>query len=80
MFLTTDRIQPFLVFGFGVAGADRKFTGKTNIDVLINTGFGVEAWLTESVALSLDAKYVALTGGASDLGHVTFGYTLKYKF
>ncbi len=23
VFLTTDRIQPFLVFGFGVAGADR---------------------------------------------------------
>ncbi len=80
VFLTTDRIQPFLVFGFGVAGADRKFTAETNTDVLINAGFGVDAWLTESLALSLDVKYVALTGGASDLGHMTLGYTLKYKF
>ena len=80
VFLTTGRIQPFLVLGFGVAGADRRFRGSTNTDVLIGGGVGVDAWLTNSLALSLDTRYTALTGGASDLGHMSIGTKLRYKF
>ena len=80
VFLTTGRVQPFILFGFGVASADRRFTGSTNTDALIDAGFGVDAWMTRSLALSLDVKYTALTGGASDLGHMSIGTTLRYKF
>ena len=79
-FILTGRIQPFIVVGFGVGSADRKYGGRTNTDFSINGGAGVDGWLTESLALSLDAKYTALTGGASDLGHLSIGTTLKYMF
>jgi len=79
-FLSTGRIQPFLAFGFGIGSADRKRSGKTNTDFLIDVGAGVDAWVTESLALSFDAKYKALTGGASDLGHLSIGTKLKFMF
>jgi len=80
LFILTGRIQPFIVFGFGGAGAERKHDGRTNTDFLINGGAGVDGWLTESLALTLDVKYTALTGGLSDLGNMTIGTTVKYQF
>jgi len=80
LFLARGRVQPFLVFGFGVASFERRFTGTTNTDVLIDAGVGVDAWMTPSIALSLDSKYTALSGGASDLGHLSIGAALRYKF
>ncbi len=79
-FLHTGRVQPFLVVGFGIGSAERKRSGKTNTDWLIDVGAGVDYWMTESLAFSFDAKYKALTGGASDLGHLSLGTKLKYMF
>jgi hypothetical protein len=80
VFLGSGRYQPFLIFGFGVASADRRVTGNNNTDVTVGGGIGIDAWLTDSIALSFDTKYTALTGGASDLGHLSIGTKLRYKF
>jgi len=80
MFLGTGRVQPFLLIGFGFGSVERKRSGKTNTDYLMDVGAGVDYWMTESLALSFDAKYKALTAGSADLGHLSLGSTLKFRF
>lgn len=79
-FLSTGRVQPFLLIGFGFGSTDRKRSGTSNTDFMMNVGAGVDYWLTESLALSFDMKYKALTKGTADLGHISLGTKLKFMF
>jgi len=85
LFVTTGRFQPYLLLGGGGAFASLESAFLPGLDVsadgfALRGGGGVEASLTEHIALVVDASYVYPTGDATDLDYVSIGWGLQYRF
>ena len=77
--LLTGRVQPFLLAGIGILHGD--IPGyQPRTDVAGRLGGGVDFYLTEEIAISLDASYVAPTGNVQKLDYVSVGWGLQVHF
>ena len=84
-FLLTGRLQPFALVGIGTTiGEVRDSFGAgleiEEADFVARFGGGLDFYLTESLALTLDASYVLPTGDLADFDYVSLGWGLQYRF
>ena len=49
-------------------------------DFAARFGGGIEAYLTETIALTFDASYVVPTDDLDDFNYVSLGWGLNYRF
>jgi opacity protein-like surface antigen len=75
----TGRWQPFLLAGVGVLTADPIDEG-TGTDITLRFGGGMEAYVTENVALAFDASYVLPTSKVKDLPYLSLSWGFLYRF
>jgi len=79
--LPLGRIEPFFLFGVGFSRSNVPQLGTTGYDAAIRGGAGVNWFLTEKVAVTLDASYVWTGAGDNEfLDYVSIGYALTYQF
>jgi opacity protein-like surface antigen len=78
-YLLTGRWQPFLLAGVGIATADPIDEG-TGTDIALRFGGGLEAYVTEAVALAFDASYVLPTSKVKDLPYLSLAWGVLYRF
>ena len=81
----TDRVQPFILAGLGVAqfhvedkfgfGIEDRLTGFA-----FRVGGGVDFYATRNLVLAVDVSYVLGTGDINDIDFVSFGWGLQYRF
>ncbi len=77
--LLTGRLQPFLLAGVGILHGEVPGE-KRRTDVAARIGGGVDFYLTEQVAFSLDASYVAPGGDVKQLDYLSVGWGLQLHF
>jgi hypothetical protein len=77
--LLTGRIQPFLLAGIGILHGDPASRGP-HTDLTGRLGGGVDVFVTQQLAVSLDASYVIPTGTVQQLDAVSIGWGLRYHF
>ena len=75
----TGRWQPFLLAGVGILTADPIGKG-TGTDLTFRFGTGMEAYVTENVALAFDASYVLPTSKVKDLPYLSLTWGFLYRF
>ncbi len=92
-YLLTGRIQPFLSAGAGVMNVDTKDRRETQANQQVVLGFpgdgtafalrmggGIDWYLNEYVAFSLNASYVLPTGSLDDYDYFSVGFGLRIPF
>ena len=75
----TGRWQPFLLAGVGILTADPIDEGN-GTDITLRFGGGMEAYVTENVALAFDASYVLPTSKVKDLPYLSLSWGFLYRF
>jgi len=88
LYVLTGKIQPYLGLGFGAAGARGTFESPTGAptweykEVAGNIAFngGVDLYVSESLALGLDAAIYLPGGNISGFNFSTLGAKLIYRF
>ncbi len=85
LYLPFDAVQPFALFGVGAMYAD--LDDKTALgfdtndtDVAIRMGGGIDVYLTDHIAVVVDASYVLPTGDLKDLDYISIGWGVQYRF
>jgi opacity protein-like surface antigen len=73
------RWQPFLLAGVGMATADPIDEG-TGTDIALRFGGGMEAYVTENVAVAFDASYVLPTSKVKNLNYLSLSWGFLYRF
>ena len=81
----TDRVQPFILAGLGLAQVkveDSLGLGieETESDFALRFGGGVDYYATRNIVLSVDVSYVLPTGDIDRSDYVSFGWGLQYRF
>ncbi len=79
-YLATDRIQPYLLAGFGLARSDASNFSFDNDGGFLRGGLGADVYLTTSVALFGEANYNRMVGGVSDLHHIDLQFGIMFRF
>lgn len=84
-YLLTGRFQPFAVVGLGtltgeVSDAVGAGFSTDETDFAARIGAGIDAYLTENLALTLDGSYVMPTGDLEDFNYFSLGWGLQYSF
>jgi len=80
------RFQPFALAGLGIASTvvdhrDRNSSVRqSNADWGFRAGGGLDAYVTEQVAITAEATYVWTVGDVKDLDHVSIGLGILYRF
>ena len=85
LYIPFDSVEPFAVLGVGVLRADLDYKSGLNSDtdnagVAIRMGSGIDFYLSDHLAMVVDAAYVLTTGNVDDLDYVSIGWGLQYKF
>jgi len=78
LFALTGRVQPFALLGAGVLAVDAGSTDKATFAGRL--GGGVDVYVTENFALTVDASYVMPTAGLSDLAFTALSWGGMYRF
>jgi hypothetical protein len=78
-YLLTGRWQPFFLTGVGIVTADPLREG-TGTDVGGRLGVGIEAYVTENLAVAFDASYVLPTAKVKDLDYLSMTWGFLYRF
>lgn len=83
-FFTTGRVQPYAVFGMGYLDMNSPGVDQADEiagdDFAMRFGLGMDANITENIAMGPEVAYVLPVGDASDLDLITLGLGLQYKF
>ena len=80
------RFQPYVLAGLGIVSSvvdhrDRDSSiRQSNADWAIRAGGGLDAYLTEIIAISVEATYVWTVGDVKDVDHVSIGLGILYRF
>jgi opacity protein-like surface antigen len=72
--LLGERLQPFFLSGFGA------LHDGEDTDIVMRLGGGVDYYLTQNIAVSLDMSYMSPHGQVSDLNFWSMGFGLQYRF
>ncbi len=84
LFPLSGRIQPFALIGGGATFADvttsLRFGGEDDFGSVLRAGGGIDAYLTEHIALSTEVSYVLPEDLLEDLHYLSIGLGLQYKF
>ena len=78
-YLSRTRIQPFVSLGLGVIRAVRDVDASVNLDHTVKLGGGIDYYVSDHIAVSLNGHYIVPTGGASDLHDGFAGLGLLYR-
>ena len=80
--LWKDRIFPYVRLGGGWMDVDidANTVDSSESDWAYNAGLGADVFVTQQIALGLDAKHVWGTGDASDFNHWTLTLRAAYHF
>ncbi len=83
-YFTTGRYQPYAVFGMGYLDLNSPGVDQGDAiagdDFAMRFGLGLDANITENVAMGPEVAYVLPVGDASDLDMITLALGLQYKF
>ncbi len=81
-FLLTGRWQPYALFGMGVAEANLDGPGGSidENDFAIRVGGGLDFYVTEHVALTVESAWIKPTDDIKDVNYVTIGGGIQYRF
>jgi opacity protein-like surface antigen len=81
-YLTTQRVQPFVLLGMGITRFQfRQDGGKDNdVGVTAHFGGGLDYYLMPQVSIGLTVSYVVTSGKIEDLNHTTIGMGAQYRF
>jgi len=84
-FFLTGRYQPFALFGMGYLdmaypGPDRPGDPNPGGDFAMRFGLGMDANLTEHIAIGPEVAYVLPVGQAANFDMITIGLGIQYKF
>jgi len=80
------RFQPFALAGLGIVSTvvdhrDRDSSiRQSNADWGFRAGGGLDAYVTEQIAISTEATYVWTVGDVKDIDHVSIGLGILYRF
>ncbi len=80
------RFQPFALAGLGIVSTvvdhrDRNSSiRQSNADWGFRAGGGLDAYVTEQIAISTEATYVWTVGDVIDVDHVSIGLGILYRF
>ena len=81
-YFTTQRLQPFLLFGVGVTRVrfdQGPATGK-DTGASVQIGGGVDYYLVPGASISIKAAYVEATGKIGEWDHAIIGLGAQYRF
>lgn len=79
-YLATERFQPYLVAGAGVARSDVSNFNYKHDGSFLRGGLGMDVHLTQNVAVFGEANYNRMMGGVSDLHHIDLQLGLIFRF
>ncbi len=79
-YFMTDRIQPYLLAGAGVARSDVSHFSYDNDGGFLRGGLGADFYITSNFALFGEANYNRMMGGVSDLHHIDLQLGLMFRF
>jgi opacity protein-like surface antigen len=79
-YMLTDRIQPYLLLGAGLARADVRDFNYDHDGGFLRGGLGADFYLTENFALFGEANYNRMMGGVSELHHIDLQFGLIFRF
>lgn len=85
-YLSTERIQPYILLGVGVLDIDlsASLLGTTisedGTGVLLQAGGGVDIYVTDHIAVELEGAYKLPGGDVADLDMWTLGGSLVLRF
>lgn len=74
------RFQPFVTLGAGALQIEETGTGADEWDFAGRLGGGIDVYVTEQIAVSLDTTYVLPTDLLQGYEYVSFGWGLLYRF
>ena len=74
----TGRVQPYALLGMGtlITSGDP----SSEVGFMGRLGAGVDIWITEAIAGSLEAGYVLPTGRTRGFDHVSIAWSFVYRF
>lgn len=79
-YFMTERFQPYLLVGGGVASAHVAHFDYDNNGGFVRGGLGADFYLSHSIALFAEANYNRMMGGVSDLHHIDLQLGLIFRF
>ena len=81
-YLTTQRVQPFVLLGIGITRFQFEQDGDKDDDVGVTAHFGggLDYYLVPQVSIGLTVAYVVTSGKIEDLNHTTIGMGAQYRF
>ncbi len=79
-YLGTERLQPYLLAGIGLARADVRGFDYDDDGGFLRFGVGLEIYLTTNFAFFGEANYNRMIGGVSDLDHVDLQAGVMFRF
>ena len=87
-YLTTDRWQPYGLLGLGagffkIRSENDTTLKKTQADLVLRFGGGLDFWFTDQVGTTFDISYIWPTGASDnidDLDYVRIGWGFTVKF
>jgi opacity protein-like surface antigen len=79
-FLLTERVQPYLLAGVGVARSDVRRFNYDHDGGFLRGGLGADVYLTTNFAVFGEANYNRMMGGVSDLHHIDLQAGILFRF
>ena len=79
-YLGTERIQPYLLAGIGLARADVRDFNYDDDGGFFRFGLGLDVYITANIALFGEANYNRMIGGVDDLDHVDLQVGVMFRF
>lgn len=86
-YFLTGRIQPFAQIGFGILRGRFETVDIDGVDIndadqgiVGRFGAGVDVYINPHIAVSTDVAYLAPSGSIEDLGQVTVGVGLLFRY
>jgi predicted small secreted protein len=79
-YFMTDRFQPYVIGGVGVARSDVSGFNYDHDGGFLRGGLGIDVYLSHNFALFSELDYNRMVGGVSDLHHIDFQVGLIYRF
>ena len=76
----SGRFQPYAVIGVGYSSFESSTFGTTRGGFASRWGGGLDAYITNHLALYIDATYMWLTGDVENLNYVTLGAGAMLRF
>lgn len=78
VFALTGRVQPYALLGMGTLITSGPATSE--VGFMGRLGAGVDVWVTEALAISLEAGYVLPSGRTRNFDHVAVAWSFVYRF